>query len=119
MNTCAPSTSAPEPWTGGASSEGGSGSGTTSSPTTTTTSPERPINTSSGNSSCGNCVFPFAFLEVEHAGCTAIDGDSNPWCSTLVDENGVHVSGGGDWGFCGRECPTVAPPTTTTPPTTT
>merc|ERR1712226_1675606 len=72
--------------------------------------------TGSGNSSCGNCVFPFTFMEVEHTGCTTIDGDTNPWCSTLVDENGVHVSGGGHWEYCGSECPTVTPPTTTTPP---
>merc|ERR1712130_433933 len=53
-------------------------------------------------------------------GCTTIDGDPNPWCSTLVDENGVHVNGGGHWEYCGSECPTVLPPTTTTlPPTTT
>merc|ERR550517_859976 len=116
MNTCAPSTSAPQPWTCESSSEGGSGGSGSGTTTTTTTSPESPINTSSGNSSCGNCVFPFTFLEVEHTGCTTIDGDPNPWCSTLVDENGVHVAGGGHWEYCGSECPTVTPPTTTTPP---
>jgi hypothetical protein len=113
MNTCGPSTSTPEPWTCESSSGGGSGSGTTMSS-------ESPITTTgSGNSSCGNCVFPFTFMEVEHMGCTTIDGDQNPWCSTLVDENGEHVTGGGHWEYCGSECPTVAPPTTTTPPPTT
>ena len=104
MNTCGPSTSTPEPWTCESSSGGGSGSGT-----------------GSGNSSCGNCVFPFTFMGVEHMGCTTIDGDQNPWCSTLVDENGEHVTGGEvpNWEYCGSECPTVAPPTTTTPPPTT
>ena len=52
---------------------------------------------SGSGGSCGNCVFPFSFMGVEHNACTTIDGDPNPWCSTLVDETGVHVAGGGQW----------------------
>ena len=28
-----------------------------------------------------------------------------PWCSTKVDDNGVHVVGQGKWGYCDSECP--------------
>ena len=28
-----------------------------------------------------------------------------PWCSTKVDENGVHKGGQGLWGYCGAGCP--------------
>jgi len=105
-NTCSPPGS-----TGSTVSTGSS----TSSPTTSGSG----SGSGSGNS-CGNCVFPFTFMGVEHTACTTIDGDPKPWCSTLVDENGVHVSGGGHWEYCGSQCPTVLPPTTTTlPPTTT
>ena len=31
--------------------------------------------------------------------------DVKPWCSTKVDDNGVHISGQGKWGYCGQECP--------------
>ena len=50
-------------------------------------------------------------MGVEHNACTTIDGDPNPWCSTLVDENGVHVPGGGHWEYCtSSECPTIQQP---------
>ena len=29
--------------------------------------------------------------------------DTRPWCSTMVDDNGVHVKG--NWGYCDPECP--------------
>ena len=51
-----------------------------------------------------SCVFPFIFMGVEYNGCTTIDGDSTPWCSTLVDDAGVHVRGIGAWGYCGPKC---------------
>jgi len=28
-----------------------------------------------------------------------------PWCSTKVDADGNHISGKGNWGNCGPECP--------------
>ena len=65
MNTCGPATSAPESWTCESSSGGGSGSGPpTSLSTTTTTMTPATTTTGSSNSSCGNCVFPFTFMEV-------------------------------------------------------
>ena len=53
------------------------------------------------------CVFPFTFNWVTWTSC--IDGtggqpDGTLWCSTKVDESGVHVSGGGHYGFCGVDC---------------
>ena len=91
----------------------GSTGSTTPSPvttTTTTTTSGSGSGSGSSNSSCGNCVFPFTFMGVEHTACTTIDGDPKPWCSTLVDENGVHVSGGGHWEYCGTDCPTMHHP---------
>ena len=51
------------------------------------------------------CVFPFKFMGVLHFGCTTIDGDSKPWCSTQTDANDNHVSGVGAWGYCDASCP--------------
>ena len=31
--------------------------------------------------------------------------DNKYWCSTLVDENGLHVNDQGKWGHCGNGCP--------------
>ena len=50
-----------------------------------------------------SCVFPFIFMGVKLNGCTTIDGDSTPLCSTLVDDAGVNKSGG-YWGYCRPEC---------------
>ena len=74
-----------------------------------TMSTEPPSTTPTDKSSCGNCVFPFTFWDVEYTACTTIDGDPKPWCSTRVNENGVYV--GGYWEYCGSECPFVASPT--------
>lgn len=30
------------------------------------------------------------------------DEDDKFWCSTKVDENGVHIDG--EWGYCDRDC---------------
>ena len=35
----------------------------------------------------------------------AADEENKAWCSTLVDEEGNHVSGGGHYGDCGPKCP--------------
>ena len=59
----------------------------------------------SGQLTCGNCIFPFTFDGVTHIGCTTIPEDPKPWCSTLVDADGVHVGGGGHWEYCESECP--------------
>ena len=45
--------------------------------------------------------------------CTTTDTeDGLDWCSTKVDEEGQHVTGQGDWGVCGPDCPRelVCPP---------
>ena len=52
------------------------------------------------------CRFPFQYNGVAYNGCTLNDADQGKsWCSTLVDENGNHVSGGGHYGDCGPKCP--------------
>ena len=34
-----------------------------------------------------------------------LDPNDRFWCSTKVDENKDHVSGGGFWGYCSESCP--------------
>ena len=34
-----------------------------------------------------------------------MDKDVKPWCSTKVNDKGVHINGQGKWGYCGSECP--------------
>ena len=52
------------------------------------------------------CIFPFKFNGITYHQCTTAgnaEGDINPWCSTLVDDSGIHIGGGaGNWGNC---CP--------------
>ena len=52
--------------------------------------------TVSGGSPNLPCIFPFRFNGVTHHTCIwdmAHLTENKPWCSTLVDENGQHVSG--------------------------
>ena len=53
------------------------------------------------------CRFPFRYNGVSYSTCTlvAADEENKAWCSTLVDEEGNHVSGGGHYGDCGPKCP--------------
>ena len=52
------------------------------------------------------CVFPFRYNGVSYSQCTLVEAEDNkPWCSTLVDSNGDHVSGGGHYGDCSPKCP--------------
>ena len=49
------------------------------------------------------CIFPFtwAYNGVTYDGCAFVPGfDPFPWCSTKVDQDGVHVAGQGEWGKC-------------------
>merc|ERR1719394_27265 len=92
----------------GFNSTTGSGSGTTCMAT-------------SGPAEGSACVFPFNFMGVSHFGCTTIDGDTTPWCSTQTDAEDNHVSGVNAWGYCDSSCPvqetvstTTAAPLTTT-----
>ena len=54
-----------------------------------------------------SCVFPFRYNGISYHRCTLEQADEQgvAWCSTLVDENGNHVSGGGHYGNCGPNCP--------------
>merc|ERR1719153_1434007 len=79
--------------------------------------------TNDGPAAGSACVFPFNYMGVSHTGCTTIDGDTTPWCSTQTDANDDHVPGVGAWGYCDATCPvqetavttTAAPATTTNP----
>merc|ERR1719491_100145 len=53
-----------------------------------------------GPAAGSSCVSPFNFGGETISGCTTIDGDTKPWCSTQVDENGDHVAGVDAWGYC-------------------
>ena len=53
-----------------------------------------------------SCIFPFTYKGVTYNTCTYVDHpEQKEWCSTKVDENGVHVSGGNNWGECRGPCP--------------
>merc|ERR1711910_285720 len=58
-------------------------------------------------------------MGVSHFGCTTIDGDTTPWCSTQTDANDDHVSGVGAWGYCDASCPVQETVATTGAPVTT
>ena len=67
------------------------------------------------------CVFPFIFSGVTYYECTLAgnqQGETQEWCSTLTDSNGLHVGGEGNWGWCPSDCTGISPPppTTTFPP---
>ena len=56
------------------------------------------------------CIIPFQYKGVSYNTCTLKHADDNkPWCSTLVDDNNNHVSGGGHYGDCGPKCPLPDP----------
>ena len=51
-------------------------------------------------------MFPFQFgKKLEYKCIWAENDDNGTWCSTDVDENGVHKPRSGNWGYCGPECP--------------
>ena len=60
--------------------------------------------TVSGASPNVPCVLPFIYNGYVHNTCIFVLGQEwEPWCSTLVDDAGQHVSG--YWGNCGPGCP--------------
>ncbi len=63
--------------------------------------------TTSGGDPNQPCAIPFIYRGLRYSGCTLTDAaDGRAWCSTLVDGNGVHVSGRSKWGHCpNRGCP--------------
>merc|ERR1712212_1159427 len=82
--------------TTGSGSGSGTGTGTGSGASCTTID---------GPAAGSACAFPFNYMGVSHSGCTTIDGDPTPWCSTQTDANDDHVSGVGAWGYCDASCP--------------
>ena len=47
------------------------------------------------------CQFPFIFGgTVRHSCISDTDPEARLWCSTRVDTAGLHVGGGGHWGYC-------------------
>ena len=51
------------------------------------------------------CIFPFTFNNFTYHGCPTDPYDETKrWCSTKTDENGVHVSSNGTWGYCTPGC---------------
>jgi hypothetical protein len=52
------------------------------------------------------CALPFLFNGITYNECSWEQAeDDKAWCSTLVDGDGLHVSGRGKWGSCGPGCP--------------
>ena len=63
--------------------------------------------TVSGPNPNAQCIFPFKYGGITYHQCTTAGnaaGDITTWCSTLVDESGVHIGGAGNWGNCGPDC---------------
>ena len=82
-------------------------------PPSTTPPPPGSCMTESGPDSGKECTFPFQFGDVTYNECTYDanePGDTEPWCSTLTDSDGVHVGGQGNWGWCSSDCPAEATP---------
>ena len=51
------------------------------------------------------CVLPFRIKGTIYKECTSEkDPDNKFWCSTKVDENGEHIVGQGNFGFCHEDC---------------
>ena len=58
------------------------------------------------------CQLPFVYEGRQRWACiTDNDPEGLAWCSTAVDEAGVHVKG--SWGHCSPDCPTAGSPCTT------
>ena len=52
------------------------------------------------------CMFPFRHENNVYNGCTTQHHPNKTlWCSTKVDQDGNHVSGGGHFGCCSYDCP--------------
>merc|ERR1711881_394328 len=101
--------------TTGSGSSSGSGAVTGTGSDTGTGSGASCI-TNDGPAAGSACAFPFNYMGVSHFGCTTIDGDPTPWCSTQTDANDDHVSGVGAWGYCDASCPVQETAATTTAP---
>ena len=52
------------------------------------------------------CIFPFKYEGVTYTSCPVdLEDPSKRWCSTKVDGYGNHVTGAGEYGYCGPDCP--------------
>ncbi len=50
------------------------------------------------------CIFPFTNNGVTHRACTVENApDGIPWCSTRVNDRGIHRNG--NYGHCNENCP--------------
>merc|ERR1712008_109403 len=72
--------------------------------------------TVSGPNPNATCIFPFKLVlsksvTVTYHQCTTTfndKGDTTPWCSTKVDDWGLHLGGNENWGNCGPDCTSLA-----------
>ena len=55
-----------------------------------------------GNEPNKPCVFPFILRGENLTTCISGHRRERQWCSTKVDENGVHIPG--QWGYCSDHC---------------
>ena len=56
------------------------------------------------------CIFPFILDGNTYKCCTTVlndPGDTNAWCSTMVDDFGEHVQGQGKWRVCESKCQSI------------
>ena len=84
------------------------------SPTTTTTAKTVSTTSSSSTSTSGCktqndtvCVFPFIYKGVKYSGCTTMDNEETPWCSTVTDKDRNYVDHPKSfvtWENCGQIC---------------
>merc|ERR1711910_194268 len=78
---------------------------TTASTSTTTAAADlrRTCNTVSGPAAGKPCVFPFTWQGKTFNSCTEEGDDQGKlWCSTMVDQAGIHIAGQGQYGFCSQ-----------------
>merc|ERR1712210_252690 len=84
------------------------GTTTTTASTSTTTAAadlRRTCNTVSGPAAGKPCVFPFTWQGKTFNSCTKEGDDQGKlWCSTMVDQAGIHIAGQGQYGFCAPTC---------------
>lgn len=61
------------------------------------------------------CYFPFIYKRKVLNECTDLsDPDGKFWCSTKVDDQGKHVGGADQWGYCDDNCDEYGPDDKTT-----
>ena len=55
------------------------------------------------------CIFPFEYRGVTYNSCTTKGNDpdeseTKAWCSTKVNDFGIHIEEQGNWGICETKC---------------